>query len=138
MVDIMSSEKRSKLMSRIKGKNTGPERLLSSALHKQGLRFRRHSSELPGRPDFVFPGAKVVVFVDGDFWHGWNFKQWKGKLSPFWRDKIQGNIERDRKNRRRLKRMGWSCLCFWEHEIENELDLCVTRVRTLLEEKVCG
>jgi DNA mismatch endonuclease, patch repair protein len=68
--DIMSPEKRSAVMAKIRGKNTGPELKLASMLKRARRRFETHASDLPGRPDFVFRKTRVVVFVDGDFWHG--------------------------------------------------------------------
>lgn len=128
LTDIMSPEKRSALMSRIKGKHTGPERTLRSALRKAGYRPIMHDRRLPGRPDFVFWRARIVVFVDGDFWHGWHFDRWRQKLTPAWEAKIAANIERDRRNFRKLRACGWSVVRIWEHQIETDLDKCVERV----------
>lgn len=128
MADIMSPETRSRLMSRIKCSNTGPERLLSSLMHRQGLRYRRHFKELPGKPDFVFPKYRAVVFVDGDFWHGWQFDVWQAKLTPFWKNKLQGNIDRDRRNEAALEQLGWKYLRIWEHEVEEQPQQCLERV----------
>lgn len=116
MADNMTPEQRRRTMQAVKGKNTGLERRLSSALHRRGLRFRRNVKGLSGTPDFVFPSAGVVVFVDGDFWHGWRFPQWKGKLGEYWQAKIDRNRARDRRNFQRLRRSGWTVLRIWEHE----------------------
>lgn len=116
MADNMTPEQRRRTMAAVKGKNTGLERRLSSALHQRGLRFRRNVKGLSGTPDFVFPSAGVVVFVDGDFWHGWRFPQWKGKLGEYWQAKIERNRARDRRNFQRLRRAGWKVLRIWEHE----------------------
>jgi len=86
-------------MSRIKGKDTRPEMKVRSALHKKGLRFRKHVKDLPGKPDIVFPKDKVAVFIDGDFWHGYRFPAWEDKVSDFWKKKITGNRKRDARNR---------------------------------------
>lgn len=117
MADIMSKEKRSVLMSRIRGKNTKPEVALRSALHRMGLRFRIHY-DLPGRPDIVFVKAKVAVFVDGCFWHGcpWHGVMPKGNRQ-FWADKIGANKARDKRIRRRLRRQGWRVVRIWEHTL---------------------
>ena len=128
MADIMSKEKRSALMSRIKGKDTKPEIIVARALARHGLRPQCHVRRLPGRPDFVFLRAKVAVFVDGDFWHGWRFPTWEQKLSPFWREKIAGNRARDRRNFRKLRRAGWTVIRIWEHQIDRDLDGCIDRV----------
>jgi len=128
MTDIMSKEKRSALMSRIRGKNTKPELAVGSALRKAGFRPIRHYGRLPGRPDFVFVRARVAVFVDGDFWHGWRFPLWEHKLTPFWRDKIATNRERDQRNFRELRRDGWTVIRIWEHQIEKDLEGCIERI----------
>jgi len=126
--DIMSPEKRSALMSRIKGKNTLPERLVSAALATLGLSWESHAGDLPGRPDFVFRNAKVAVFVDGDFWHGWRFPIWRDKLSEPWEHKIGCNRARDQKNFRRLRRTGWSVIRIWEHQIQKDLPRAISRI----------
>ena len=101
MPDPLTVKQRSYCMSRVRGKNTKPEMLVRSALHKRGLRSRKHRKELPGRPDIVFTRAKICVFIDGDFWHGYDFEVWKQKLTPYWQKKIGDTIERDRPELRR-------------------------------------
>ena len=91
MTDNLTPQQRSYCMSRVRGRDTGLERIVRSALHRQGFRFRKHVSDLPGRPDVVFPRAKVVVFIDGDFWHGYRFPLWERQIPPFWRAKISKN-----------------------------------------------
>src|SRR5205814_1946993 len=83
------------------------------------------------RPDFVMTRARVAVFVEGAFWHGWRFPTWSGKLQPFWRDKIAGNRARDRRNHRTLRRRGWTVLRIWDHQVEDRLPLLVERIRVL-------
>jgi DNA mismatch endonuclease (patch repair protein) len=108
-------------MSCIKAKNTKPEVILRRSLHKYGLRYSLHISKLPGKPDIVFRGIKLAIFVDGDFWHGWNYKELFNRLSEKWSNKIKSNIVRDRKNRSILRKAGWKVMAFWEHEIlQNE------------------
>jgi DNA mismatch endonuclease (patch repair protein) len=126
--DIMSAKMRSRVMARISGKNTGPERAVATALARRGLTFDRHVLDLPARPDLVFRRAKLVVFVDGDFWHGWRFPLWQHKLSPRWKAKIAATRCRDQRNFRRLRRLGWTVLRIWEHQIERQLDACVLRI----------
>lgn len=103
---------------------------LRSALHRRGFRFRKHVKGLPGTPDIVFTRAKVAVFVDGGFWHGHDFEVWKHKLKPFWKAKIERNIERDRGNDEELRVMGWQVLRIWQHEIEKDLEAMITRIAT--------
>ena len=126
--DIMSPEKRSALMGRIRGKNTLPERLVSSALVATGLEWESHAKDLPGKPDFVFRFSKVAVFVDGDFWHGRHFPTWRDKLSAKWEAKIAANRTRDQRNIRKLPREGWTVIRLWEHQIHNDLDEAVGRI----------
>lgn len=126
--DIMSPEARSAVMSRIKGRNTGPELKMAAAFAKHQLSWEGHVRDLPGRPDFVFRDAKVAVFVDGDFWHGWRFPVWQDKLSEKWEAKIEGNRVRDARNHRRLRRMGWKVVRLWEHQVSADIDACVSRV----------
>jgi len=132
--DIMSPAKRSALMARIKGKNTGPERLVGDGLELLGIRFERHAADIPGRPDITFRKIKVAVFIDGDFWHGWRFPLWYRKLSPWWRDKIAGNRERDKRNFRKLRRLGWKVIRIWEHQIEQDLPRCIERIVAVIDQ----
>lgn len=125
MTDIMSKEKRSALMSRIKSRDTGVELAVLAALRKQSIKPRRYDKSLPGCPDLVLPEVRMVVFIDGDFWHGWRFSTWSRKLSSYWREKISGNRRRDQRNFRRLRRLGWKVLRVWEHQIERNLQGCV-------------
>ena len=131
--DIMSPEKRSALMSRIKGRNTGPELKLALMLKRSRRRFVSHASDLPGRPDFVFRRAKVAIFVDGDFWHGWRFPVWRLKLSEKWESKIAANRKRDALNHSRLRRAGWTVVRIWEHQLERDPDRCLGRIIEAIE-----
>ena len=128
MTDNLTPDQRRYCMSQIKGKDTGIEREVRSELHMRGLRFRKHVKELPGKPDIVFPKGKVVIFIDGDFWHGYRFPAWEHKVSDFWKKKIGKNRERDRKNHRKLRRMGWTVIRLWQHEIKNSFDVCISRI----------
>jgi len=124
----MSPEKRSALMSCIKGKNTLPERLVAGALEEGGFEWESHARDLPGRPDFVFRGAMIAVFVDGDFWHGWHFCTWRDKLSVEWEAKIGANRARDQRNFRKLRRQGWIVIRLWEHQIYGNLGAAIGRI----------
>ena len=130
----MSPEKRSALMARIKGTNTGPELAMAEAFRRRRLRFEMHARDLPGRPDFVFRKAMVVVFVDGDFWHGWRFPVWRDKLSEKWEAKIAGNRQRDHRNFRKLRSHGWRVIRVWEHQIKADTGACVERVREAVQD----
>jgi len=128
MPDNLTPEQRSFCMSRIKGKDTGLEMRVRSALHRRGLRFRKHVKDLPGKPDVVFRKARVAVFVDGDFWHGYRFPSWEDKVSDFWKKKINRNRERDASNHRKLRQMEWTVIRLWQHEVEADFDACIDRI----------
>ena len=126
--DIMSVERRSALMSRIRGKGTKPELAVAAMLDGLGIAYECHARDLPGRPDFVMRDARVVVLVDGDFWHGWRFSVWRDKLSPKWETKIEANRNRDARNMRKLRRLGWRVVRLWEHQIKKTPEQCLVRV----------
>jgi len=128
MVDNMTPEQRRLTMSHIKGRDTKLELVVRKELHKRGYRFRVNAGWLPGKPDVAFTRIKLAVFVDGDFWHGWKFDQWSEKLASYWRDKIGGNIARDRRHIARLRRDGWSVVRIWEHDIKKDLERCIERI----------
>ena len=115
-------------MSRIRGKDTGPERAVAAEFLKLGLSWDSHAKDLPGTPDFVFRKARIAIFVDGDFWHGWRFPVWRDKLSEKWEAKIEATRSRDRRNHRQLRRMGWKVIRIWEHQIERDITGRVRRV----------
>jgi DNA mismatch endonuclease (patch repair protein) len=132
MTDYLTPEQRSMAMSRVKSKDTSLERLVRSELHKQGYRFRKNVPTLPGKPDIVFVSARVVVFVDGDFWHGYHFQCWGFKLKPYWREKIETNRSRDLRNLCKLRRRGWKVLRVWGHEIKKDVHAVVQKIATLV------
>jgi DNA mismatch endonuclease, patch repair protein len=126
--DIMSADKRSAVMARIRGTNTGPEQHLEKLLRRARRKFDKHAGDLPGRPDFVFRARRVAVFVDGDFWHGWRFPLWRLKLSEKWEAKIEANRRRDARNHARLRRKGWIVVRIWEHEMDRNPLACLQKV----------
>ena len=128
MADNLTPRQRRHCMSQVKGSDTSLECKVRSRLHREGLRFRKHVSTLAGKPDVVFPAARLVVFLDGDFWHGWQFPRWKHKLGDYWQQKIERNRRRDRRVQARLRRQGWCVLRIWEHEVDRSLDHCVQRI----------
>lgn len=115
-------------MSKIKGKNTGIEKMLIAELRKRKISGFKRYPNLIGKPDIIFPKAKTVVFCDGDFWHGYQFSKQKHKLNKFWFKKISGNIKRDRLVRRELEKEGWLVIRFWGHEILEDPSACVDRL----------
>lgn len=132
MPDNLTPSQRSYCMSRIKGKDTSIEKSVRSELHRRGFRFRKHLKDLPGKPDVVFTKARVAVFIDGDFWHGYRFPTWEHKLSDFWKSKISKNRERDAKNHRKLRQMGWSVIRLWQHDINRNFDSCIDKIISAL------
>lgn len=121
----------SKIMASVKSKDTKPERLLSSAMWKLGLRYRKQH-KIVGKPDFVLLRAKIAVFCDGDFWHGNNWRirgfdsheQELSRYSQFWVDKLKRNQERDQSVTCQLKLLGWLVLRFWESDIKASPEAC--------------
>ncbi len=134
MPDNLSPENRRKAMRAVKGSNTSLERTVDAAFRERGWICLRHVEGLPGKPDFVFPDARLVVFVDGDFWHGWRFPRWCDKLTPYWKQKIGRTRRRDRSHFRRLRRLGWRVLRLWGHQVEADLPAAIRRVAILLGE----
>ena len=134
MTDNLTKEQRSYCMSRVKDKDTGIERLVRSELHKRGLRFRKHVASLPGKPDIVFKKARVAVFIDGDFWHGFRFPAWRNQLSAFWQKKIAETRKRDQSNFRKLRRMDWRVIRIWEHQLDEDVSTCIERIESAVVE----
>ena len=127
MTDRLSSVARSRLMGRVRHNGTDPEISLRRALWAAGLRYRlKARSNLPGSPDILFPGAKLAVFVDGCFWHGCPIHGTLPKTrTEFWKSKISRNRERDAQVDVELVKMGWQVVRLWEHQIGDELPMCV-------------
>jgi len=123
------SKQRSNLMKRIRGENTKPEHLLRSALWSRGARYRLRLRVLGIRPDLVFVGAKVCVFVDGCFWHGCPRDYTRpGSREQFWAEKLRTNLARDRRQTLMLEQEGWTVLRFWEHAVVEELEGVCERI----------
>jgi len=119
IVDTLTPPQRSRLMSRVRGRNTRPEMLVRRLLHSLGYRYRLHRSDLPGRPDLTFPGRKVVIFVHGCFWH--RHAKCKKATTPasnrdYWLAKFRQNKMRDRRKQRELEKLGWRVVVVWECE----------------------
>lgn len=122
-------------MSCIRGIDTKPEISLRKALWSLGYRYRVNDAKLPGKPDIVFIKHNVVIFVDGEFWHGYKWTSKKRRIKAnrgYWIAKIEGNIARDKQNNRLLKKQGFTVLRFWERDIRRNLDECVDKIITAL------
>ncbi|MEZ2347536.1 very short patch repair endonuclease [Terriglobus sp. RCC_193] len=121
-MDSLDARRRSENMRRIRSKNSKPEIFLRSLLHKAGYRFRLHRTDLPGKPDVVFPGRRKVIFVHGCFWHqhsGCREGRLPGTRPEYWVPKLQRNVARDLANSVSLEKLGWRMLIIWECEIES-------------------
>lgn len=139
MADRISQEHRSWNMSRIRGKDTGPEKRLRSLLHRGGFRFRLHDPRLPGKPDLVLRRYKAVIFVHGCFWHRHpacsNATTPKSRVE-FWRAKFEGTVERDRRKADELRCQGWQVITVWECDLRRNPDLVLAEISQLLENNV--
>jgi DNA mismatch endonuclease (patch repair protein) len=134
MADIVDRATRSRMMAGIRGRDTTPERIVRSHLHRAGLRFRLHESRLSGRPDIVLPRWGAVVFVHGCYWHrhpGCRFATTPSTRVDFWMRKFAENVARDRRNIRALRRAGWRVFVVWECRTSSRaLDALVRGIRT--------
>lgn len=122
MVDFLSPAERSERMSRIRGSDTRPEIALRKVLHGLGLRYRLHATDLPGRPDLVFPRFRTAVFVHGCFWHrhaGCSIASSPKSNAEFWRLKFERNVARDQRVTEQLRKMGWHVVVAWECELNS-------------------
>ena len=124
MVDILTPAQRSERMSRVRGKNTGPEMIVRQLVHAMGYRYRLHGKGLPGKPDLVFAGRRKVMFVNGCFWHRHSDSACKLARLPksrldFWVQKLTANKERDERNLRQLAAAGWKVMVIWECELKD-------------------
>lgn len=131
MADALSRAARSENMRRIRAKNTEPELAVRRALHRMGLRFRLHASDLPGKPDVVLRRHHAVVLIHGCFWHQHRrcIDGHVPKSNPtYWQPKLDRNVQRDRRNRRQLTRMGFRVLVLWECEARRP-DVLDTKLR---------
>jgi DNA mismatch endonuclease (patch repair protein) len=134
MTDVLTPEQRKHNMSRIRGKNTGPEVKLRKLLWSQGIRGYRIHPNIPGKPDIVFTKKKIVIFIDGCFWHKCPvcFQEPETR-KEFWMKKIQSNVDRDKKVNEQLKSKGWTIIRIWEHDIRTKPDDAVKIIFGTLE-----
>jgi len=134
--DKFTPEKRSWIMSRVKSKDTTPEVKLRRELWKRGLRYRVATGSLPGKPDILFPQAKVAVFVDGEFWHGHKLSTERlNQMSEYWRNKIHRNVERDINNNELLKEIGFEVLRFFEQDVLKNSKTLADQIETTVKSR---
>lgn len=125
MPDVVDQATRSRMMAGIRGKDTKPELLIRRGLHRLGFRFRLHDKLLPGGPDLVFPKYSAAIQINGCFWHGHDchlFK-WPSTRQQFWKQKINGNKERDKHTLIALEVLGWRVLTIWECSLKGRTRL---------------
>ena len=115
-------------MSRIRSRNTKIDLRMKRILSKANMGFEMYP-KMFGSPDFIIKRKKIAIFCDGDFWHGYMYHEKKKPAKKFWRDKIEGNMSRDKKVSRKLRSGGWSVLRFWEHDIEKKPELCIRKLK---------
>lgn len=121
MIDVVDQVTRSRMMSGIRGKDTKPELIVRSALHRAGLRFRLRA-KLPGKPDLTLPKYRTAVFVHGCFWHrheGCRYAAAPANNAMFWREKFAANVARDAKVKQQLEELGWRVLVIWSCELDD-------------------
>jgi len=134
VADFLSPAHRSWNMSRIRGEDTSCERVVRSALHRAGYRFRKNVRTLPGRPDIVLPRYRTVVLIHGCFWHrhtGCRFAYTPKSRVEFWQTKFAGNVERDRRVCRKLRQDGWKVVVVWECALEKGVRKILSVLRRL-------
>ena len=134
MTDIFDPEKRTEIMSRIRGRDTKPELIVRRIAHGLGFRFRLHRKDLPGRPDIVFPRHQAVIVVHGCFWH--RHPGCKRASSPktrvrYWQNKFEDNVVRDRRNETALRDLGWKVMVIWECETKDH-EAVAARIESFL------
>jgi DNA mismatch endonuclease Vsr len=136
-VDKLTKEQRKRNMQAVKSEGSKIEVILAKQLWNKGYRYRKNDKKVFGKPDLTFKRFKLVVFVDGDFWHG---KDWKKRKhdhksnQAFWHNKIEKNIERDKKVNLFLEQQDWKVLRFWGSEIEKEIDKCIFKIESTINE----
>ena len=137
-MDNLTKEQRRKNMKAIKSKDTSIEIKLRKELWKEGIRYRKNYSKLPGKPDIAITKYKIAVFCDSEFWHGYNWEDKKKRLGTnreFWIKKIETNMERDKRVNEKLISDGWIVLRFWETEIKKNLDNCIKIIEEAIQQR---
>ena len=135
-MDVLTNEQRHYNMSRIRSKNTKPELIVRKFLWGRGFRYRLQRKDLPGKPDIVLPGLRIVIFVNGCFWHMHGCKKFvlPSTNAEFWYDKLSKNKMRDKRNYRKLKKVGWNYIIIWECQLSNNKEKILEKLySTLLE-----
>lgn len=130
-----TTKQRSELMQKIRSIDTKPETLFRKSLWAKGIRYKKNNRKLPGKPDISISKQKIAIFIDGEFWHGFDWENKKQKIKAnrdYWIPKIEKNIERDRNYKILLENDGWTVLRLWESEIKKKPSECLERVSALI------
>jgi DNA mismatch endonuclease (patch repair protein) len=136
-MDNLTPEQRHKSMSHIRSNDTSVEVLLRKALWHEGIRYRKNIKSLPGKPDITITKYKIVIFCDGELWHGkdWEIRKENIKTNrDYWIPKIERNMARDIENEKKLENMGWTVIRFWGKEIKKNLMECVNEIKEIIYE----
>ena len=134
MTDIYEPNKRSEIMSRIRGRGTKPELIVRRIAHRLGFRFRLHRKDLPGCPDIVFPRHRAVIMVHGCFWHrhpGCKHASSPKTRESFWKKKLEDNVARDSRNETALRELGWRVMVIWQCETKDR-EAVAARIESFL------
>ena len=135
-MDKLTKAQRSRNMARVKSTDTKPEKMLRTALWREGIRYRKNWRKLTGCPDIAITKYKIAIFVDGDFWHARGHQEAPGEEvgsnKEFWRKKLTRNVERDKEVNDKLVAEGWLVLRFWESDIKKDIGIAVKEIKTYL------
>lgn len=137
-MDKHTPEQRRKNMQAVKNKDSKIELLLRKELWNRGIRYRKNSTKIFGKPDIVFIGKKIAVFCDSEFWHGYNWEERKKDFKShqeFWIPKVERNIERDKEVTEKLESEGWTVLRFWGNDIKKSLAQCADTIERAYKER---
>lgn len=134
---LITTPEISKRMSHVRLKKGIAETNLSKSLWHQGIRYRRNYKKLPGSPDIAITKYKIAVFIDGEFWHGYDWENRKNRSvsnRDYWIEKIEENIARDKRNDTLLAAMGWYVIHFWEKEVKRDIETCIDKIILILDD----
>jgi len=135
---VYTSKKRSHTMSRIRSKGSKPEMILRRALWAKNVRYRLHEKSLPGKPDIAIKKYKLAIFVDGEFWHGFDWENRRDRIKSnrrFWLPKIERNMQKDERTNRALRSMGYTVFRFWSEDVQKNLPAVLNQIELYLESR---
>jgi DNA mismatch endonuclease Vsr len=136
--NFVTTDKISKRMSHVRPKGGKAEVLLAKSLWHEGIRYRKNLKTLYGSPDIAITKSKIAIFVDGEFWHGFDWSHRKSQLhsnKEYWIQKIEENIKRDKHNDQLLIASGWNVIHFWEKEVLHDLPACIAKIKFTITNK---